>query len=150
MTLAAIKLFFSKAWYFLGNTALRWLVNGFRWISNNPFVLVMVLIACLILALYSNKQKETKLRQAKQDLHVAGTLVSRLREDSTALKTTINTATATIKINYEQQAQVLAKDSVHAASLSDADLDAETDSILSANRQFINQRAQRRNQSAAN
>lgn len=117
----------------------------FNWILSNPFVLVMVLILGLIGAVASCENKAKKLRVAKEQLHVNSTLISRLRDDSTALKNTITTATATIKINYAEQAQVLKKDSVHAAGLSDEQLDAETDSLLSANRQFRTE-AQRRNQ----
>ncbi|QDK79675.1 hypothetical protein EXU85_14095 [Spirosoma sp. KCTC 42546] len=79
-----------------------------------------------ILALARYNQKAKQLQVAKQDLPRSATLVSRLCEDSTALKNTINTAMATITINYAKQAKTLQADSIHAASLSDDQLDAET------------------------
>ncbi|GAB4018636.1 hypothetical protein GCM10028808_53850 [Spirosoma migulaei] len=148
--LTTTKLFFSRFGYWLANTALKWLVNASRWITANPFILVLILLITFILTLAGYNQKAKQLRVTKQDLLISATLVSRLREDSTALKNTINTAMATITINYAKQAKTLQADSVHAAALSDDQLDAETDSILSANRQFIKQAAQRRNKSAVN
>ncbi|MVM34238.1 hypothetical protein GO755_29680 [Spirosoma sp. HMF4905] len=120
----------------------------FAWIVENPFVLVMILIAGLIGAVASCESKTRKLRATQQDLHVSGVLVSKLQEESTALKTTINTATQIKKVNYENLEKELAADSLHADTLSVDQLERENDSLLTSNRQYVRNRAAKRNQPA--